>query len=190
MRSYMNFAVVALAASVVSPTLSTPIQYRYGNLLVEFEGRGFLITGLPILDSTHAVDVFHARTTDENFPGSGSPPHDQKPSGSAPPLLPIVHVFVPRPGRNHRRPSHNLPTTRRHRHVSTSAQGPAPAPAPKGSDSGSDPDPGSDSGPGSDSDPGSDSTVRPPTPPTPKPGAHKPILTPTTTSGPSDRVDK
>ena len=30
------------AASLVSPALAAPIQYRYGNLLVEFNGRAFL----------------------------------------------------------------------------------------------------------------------------------------------------
>jgi hypothetical protein len=34
MRSYMNFAVLALAAaSTVSPALSAPTSYGYGNLL-------------------------------------------------------------------------------------------------------------------------------------------------------------
>jgi hypothetical protein len=38
MRSYMNLAVLAIAASIISPALSAPIRYRYGNLLVEFKG--------------------------------------------------------------------------------------------------------------------------------------------------------
>jgi hypothetical protein len=63
MRSYMNFAVVTLAASIISPVLSAPTQYRYGNLLVKFKGRVFLISGIPILDS--AADVFHARPGQE-----------------------------------------------------------------------------------------------------------------------------
>jgi hypothetical protein len=48
MRSYMNLAVLALATSVVSPVLSAPTQYgpRYGNLLAEFKGRAFLISGI------------------------------------------------------------------------------------------------------------------------------------------------
>jgi len=49
MRSYMNFAVVAFAASIFSPALSAPTQYRYGNLLVKFKGRAFLISGIPTL---------------------------------------------------------------------------------------------------------------------------------------------
>jgi len=39
MRSYMNLAVVALAASSISPALPAPVEYthlRYGNILVEF----------------------------------------------------------------------------------------------------------------------------------------------------------
>jgi hypothetical protein len=47
MRSDMNPAVLALAASIISSALSAPIQYRYGNLLVEFKGRAFLISGIP-----------------------------------------------------------------------------------------------------------------------------------------------
>src|SRR6266850_141139 len=47
MRSYMNLAALVLAASTVSPALSAPTQYRYGNLLVEFKGRAFLISGIP-----------------------------------------------------------------------------------------------------------------------------------------------
>jgi len=46
MRSYMNLAVLALAASIVSPALSAPTQYRFGNLLVEFKGWAFLISGI------------------------------------------------------------------------------------------------------------------------------------------------
>jgi hypothetical protein len=48
MRSYMNLAVLALAATSVCPALSAPTEslsapteyrHRYGNLLVEFKGR-------------------------------------------------------------------------------------------------------------------------------------------------------
>jgi hypothetical protein len=48
MRSYMNLAVIALAASTasVAPALAAPIRYGYGNLLVEFTGRAFLISGI------------------------------------------------------------------------------------------------------------------------------------------------
>ena len=45
---YMNLAVLALAASTISPALSAPTQYRYGNLLVEFKGQVFLISGIPL----------------------------------------------------------------------------------------------------------------------------------------------
>ena len=38
MRSYMNLAVLALAASIISPARSAPIQYRHGDLLIEFKG--------------------------------------------------------------------------------------------------------------------------------------------------------
>jgi len=48
MRSYVNLAVLALATSTVSPALSAPIQYRYGNLLVEFKGWAVLISGIPL----------------------------------------------------------------------------------------------------------------------------------------------
>jgi hypothetical protein len=46
MRSYMNLTVLALAASTasVSPALSAPIQYGYGNLIIEFKGQAFLIS--------------------------------------------------------------------------------------------------------------------------------------------------
>jgi len=50
MRSYMNLAVLALAASTASLALSAPTaptQYRYGILLVEFKGWAFLISGIP-----------------------------------------------------------------------------------------------------------------------------------------------
>jgi hypothetical protein len=45
----MNFAVVALAASIIPPALSAPTQYRYGSLLqvVEFKSRAFLISAHP-----------------------------------------------------------------------------------------------------------------------------------------------
>jgi hypothetical protein len=49
MRSYMNLAVLALAVSSFSPALSAPTQDRYGNLLVKFQGRAFLISGIPTL---------------------------------------------------------------------------------------------------------------------------------------------
>jgi hypothetical protein len=48
MRSYMNHAVLALAALTVSPALPAPIQYKYGNLPVEFNGRAVLISGIPL----------------------------------------------------------------------------------------------------------------------------------------------
>jgi len=51
MRPYMILAVLVLAACTVSPALSAPTQYRYGNLLVKlsFKGRAFLISGIPTL---------------------------------------------------------------------------------------------------------------------------------------------
>jgi len=48
MRSYMNLAVLALAVSTVSTALSAPIQYRCGNLLVESNGRAFLISAISL----------------------------------------------------------------------------------------------------------------------------------------------
>jgi hypothetical protein len=48
MRSYMNPAVLVLVASAVSPVLTAPTRYRYGNLLVEFKGWAFLISGIPL----------------------------------------------------------------------------------------------------------------------------------------------
>ena len=50
MRSYINLAILALAASTVS-ALPALIQYRtygYGNLLVDLKGRAFLISGIPL----------------------------------------------------------------------------------------------------------------------------------------------
>jgi len=44
----MNLVVLALAASTVSPALSAPIQYGYGNLLVELKHRAYLISGIPL----------------------------------------------------------------------------------------------------------------------------------------------
>jgi hypothetical protein len=47
MRSYMTLAVLALvAAFTLSPALSAPIHYGYGNLFVELKGRAFLISGI------------------------------------------------------------------------------------------------------------------------------------------------
>jgi len=43
MRCYMNLAVLAFAASTISPALSAPIQY--GNLLMDW---AFLIRGIPL----------------------------------------------------------------------------------------------------------------------------------------------
>ena len=37
MRFYMNLVILALAASTLSPALSAPIHYWYGNLLVEIK---------------------------------------------------------------------------------------------------------------------------------------------------------
>jgi hypothetical protein len=52
MRSYINLAVVALAASSLCPVFSAPtVRSRYGNPLVEFTGGAFLISGIPIFDS-------------------------------------------------------------------------------------------------------------------------------------------
>lgn len=48
MRCYMNLAVLALVASTITPALSAPAQNRYGNLLVGFEGRAFLINGISL----------------------------------------------------------------------------------------------------------------------------------------------
>jgi hypothetical protein len=50
MRFYVNPAVLALAASAVSPVLAAPTHYRYGNLLVEFKGRAFVIHRILISD--------------------------------------------------------------------------------------------------------------------------------------------
>jgi hypothetical protein len=47
MRSYMILAVLFLTASTVSPALSAPTQRKYGNLLVEFKVRAFLISRIP-----------------------------------------------------------------------------------------------------------------------------------------------
>ena len=47
MRSYIKLPVLALAASIFPHALSAPT--RYGNLLVEFKGRAFLISGIPTL---------------------------------------------------------------------------------------------------------------------------------------------
>jgi hypothetical protein len=61
MRSYMNLAVLALAASVASPVLSAPTQYyRYGNLLVEFQGflDKYNSSRVPRVNSDLAPDVF------------------------------------------------------------------------------------------------------------------------------------
>jgi len=44
----MILAVLALAAPTFTPVLSASTQYRYGNLLVEFKGRAFLISGIPL----------------------------------------------------------------------------------------------------------------------------------------------
>jgi hypothetical protein len=46
MRFYVNLAVLAFAASAVEPALAAPTHYRYGNLLVEFKSRAFLIHGI------------------------------------------------------------------------------------------------------------------------------------------------
>ena len=48
MRSYMNLAVLALTASTISTALSAPIQYRCGNLLVEFDDQAFPISEIPL----------------------------------------------------------------------------------------------------------------------------------------------
>jgi hypothetical protein len=61
MRSYMNLAVLALAISSFYPALSAPTQYRYGNLLVRFKGRAFLISGIPTRVNSDADDGIHAR---------------------------------------------------------------------------------------------------------------------------------
>jgi hypothetical protein len=47
MRPNINLVVLALTVSTVLPALSAPIQYRYGNLLVELEDQAFLISGIP-----------------------------------------------------------------------------------------------------------------------------------------------
>jgi hypothetical protein len=41
----MNLAVLVLATSAA---LSAPIQYRYGNLLLEFEGRALQLSGISL----------------------------------------------------------------------------------------------------------------------------------------------
>jgi hypothetical protein len=48
MRSYMNLAVLALAASTFSLGLSAPIQYRYRKLLVVFKVQAFLISEISL----------------------------------------------------------------------------------------------------------------------------------------------
>ena len=45
MRFYTFLVVLALALSLA---LSAPIQYRYGNILVELKHRAYLITGFPL----------------------------------------------------------------------------------------------------------------------------------------------
>ena len=45
----MILVVLALTAFTVSPVLSAPTQYRYGNLLVEFKGQAFLINRIPLV---------------------------------------------------------------------------------------------------------------------------------------------
>ena len=49
MRSYLNLAVLALAASTISPALTAPTRYRYESSLVKFKGQAFLISGIPTL---------------------------------------------------------------------------------------------------------------------------------------------
>jgi hypothetical protein len=44
----MNIAILVLATSTVSPALCAPTHYWYRNLLVEFEGRAFLISGIAL----------------------------------------------------------------------------------------------------------------------------------------------
>jgi hypothetical protein len=44
----MNLVVLALTAFTISPALSAPTQYRYGNLL-GFKGWAFLISTIPTL---------------------------------------------------------------------------------------------------------------------------------------------
>jgi hypothetical protein len=46
MNTYL--VVLALATSIVSPALSAPTRYWYGNLLVVFQGRAFLTSGIPL----------------------------------------------------------------------------------------------------------------------------------------------
>jgi hypothetical protein len=48
-HSYMNLAILALAAFTIAPALSVPTQYRYGNLLLKFKGRAFLISAIHTL---------------------------------------------------------------------------------------------------------------------------------------------
>ena len=49
MRSYLNLAILALAASTISPALTAPTQYRYESSLVKFKGQAFLISRIPTL---------------------------------------------------------------------------------------------------------------------------------------------
>jgi len=92
MRSYMNLVVLALTASTVSPTLSAPIQYRYGNLHVELKDRAFLMVGIPLVYSDPAVDVF--RRVEFPRSESGIP---TLPSTFSPTLvtLPLVLPLLP-----------------------------------------------------------------------------------------------
>jgi hypothetical protein len=80
MRSFMNLAVLALAASTISPALSAPTQYRYRNLLVGFEGRSlpmnpYTASGRPQL----RVD-----TDVSQHPNSGSPNYHTPPTSVTP----------------------------------------------------------------------------------------------------------
>ena len=85
MRSYMNLAVLALAASAVS--LALPTQYGWRHTLVEFKGRSFP------MNSNSAVDLLRARSGNPNqkpalrinpnsFQSSGSQPSGSQSSGS------------------------------------------------------------------------------------------------------------
>jgi hypothetical protein len=49
MRSYLNLAVLALAASTISPALTAPTRYRDRyeiSLVIKFKRQAFLISGI------------------------------------------------------------------------------------------------------------------------------------------------
>jgi hypothetical protein len=108
MRSYINLAVLALAASTagVCPALAAPTHYRYGNLLVEFKGWAFLIRG--ILNSGTSSSVFPARsgidTSPTPAPPTPAPPAPAPPTQAPPPPTRAPLTIIIPPNRDFLRP--------------------------------------------------------------------------------------